>query len=98
MFLIYNMNQNHYETLGVSKDASQEEIKKNYRKLSLQHHPDRGGNEETFKKLSEAYEQIGDPENRQKYDMEQNNPFLGKKFSTKVVSTIRKGKIFYQKK
>ncbi len=77
MFLIYNMNQNHYETLGVSKDASQDEIKKKYRKLSLQHHPDRGGNEETFKKLSEAYEQIGDPENRQRYDMEQNNPFLG---------------------
>ena len=50
---------------------------KKYRKLSLQHHPDRGGNEETFKKLSEAYEQIGDPENRQRYDMEQNNPFLG---------------------
>ena len=77
MFLIYYMNQNHYVTLGVSKDASQDEIKKKYRKLSLQHHPDRGGNEETFKKLSEAYEHIGDPENRQKYDMEQNNPFLG---------------------
>ena len=65
------MSENYYNILGVSKDASQDEIKKKYRKLSLQHHPDRGGDAEQFKKVSEAYENIGDPESRQKYDMEQ---------------------------
>lgn len=76
-FNFYNMGENYYNVLGVSKDASQDEIKKKYRKLSLQHHPDRGGDAEQFKKISEAYENIGNPESRQRYDMEQNNPFLG---------------------
>ena len=39
----------HYQTLGVDKTATQAEIKKSYRKLSMQHHPDKGGNEDKFK-------------------------------------------------
>lgn len=64
---------NHYQTLDVSKDASEQDIKKSYRKLSLQYHPDRnGGNEEAtekYKKINEAYEVLSDSQKRQEYDM-----------------------------
>jgi curved DNA-binding protein len=48
----------YYKILGVSRNATEEEIKKAYRKLAMTHHPDRGGNEEEFKKIKEAYEQL----------------------------------------
>ncbi len=64
--------RDYYEVLGVSRTASDEEIKKAYRKLALQHHPDRNaGNkaaEEKFKELSEAYEVLNDSQKRQQYD------------------------------
>jgi len=50
--------KNPYDILGVQPTTSNEEIKRAYRKLSLKHHPDRGGDEEKFKELSAAYEQI----------------------------------------
>jgi DnaJ-class molecular chaperone len=72
-----NNNNNLYETLGISKTATQEEIKKAYRKLSLELHPDRnnGSDESTeqFKKISNAYETLGDEDKRKKYDMRDNN-------------------------
>jgi molecular chaperone DnaJ len=61
----------HYKTLGVDKKASQEDIKKAYRKLARQYHPDTNsepGAEERFKAISEAYDIVGDPEKRKKYD------------------------------
>src|SRR4051795_7877931 len=61
----------YYKILGVSKKASQEDIKKAYRKLARQYHPDtnsEAGAEERFKAISEAYDVIGDPEKRKKYD------------------------------
>src|SRR3954464_3990422 len=61
----------HYKTLGVDRKASQEEIKKAYRKLARQYHPDankNAGAEERFKQISEAYDTLGDPEKRKKYD------------------------------
>ena len=45
-----------YEALGLTKEASYDEIKKAYRKLALQHHPDRGGDSEKFKEINAAYE------------------------------------------
>jgi len=71
-----NNSNNLYETLGIDKTATQEEIKKAYRKLSLEMHPDRnnGSDESTeqFKKISKAYETLGDEDKRKNYDMRDN--------------------------
>lgn len=61
--------KDYYEVLGVSKNASDDEIKKAFRKLAVQHHPDKeGGNEEKFKEINEAYEVLKDKQKRQRYD------------------------------
>lgn len=63
------MSRDFYETLGVSKGASDDEIKKAYRKLAHQHHPDKtGGDEAKFKEISEAYQVLSDKSKRQQYD------------------------------
>lgn len=61
----------YYSTLGVSKTASQEEIKKAYRKLAMKHHPDKGGNEARFKEINEAYDTLSDPHKRALHDHQQ---------------------------
>ena len=69
----------HYQTLGVAKNATPDDIKKSYRKLASKHHPDKGGDTATFQKLEEAYRILSDPQQRQQYDnpMPQGNPFQG---------------------
>ena len=57
-----------YETLEVSKDADEKEIKKSYRRLSRIHHPDKGGDEHKFKEIAAAYEILSDSEKRKLYD------------------------------
>ncbi len=70
-------NKNLYKILEVSKDASQEEIKKSYRKLSMKYHPDRNTDdkeaEEKFKEISVAYATLSNPQKRKEYD----NPMSG---------------------
>ncbi len=60
--------RDYYEILGISKTSSKEEIKKAYKKLALQYHPDKGGDAEKFKELSEAYAVLTDDVKRQQYD------------------------------
>ena len=64
----------YYEILGVSKDASDIEIKKAYRALSFKHHPDKGGDIAKCQQINEAYETLGDAAKRQEYDMRGSNP------------------------
>src|SRR5271157_1306534 len=64
--------KDYYETLGVPRTASADELKKSFRKLARQYHPDvakdKKKSEERFKEINEAYEVLSDPEKRKKYD------------------------------
>ena len=64
---------NAYETLGVPKGASDDEIKRAYRKLASQHHPDKGGDTRRFQEIQSAYDTLSDPVKRQQHDNP--NPF-----------------------
>jgi DnaJ-class molecular chaperone len=59
----------YYSTLGLQRNASEDDIKKAYRKMAMKHHPDRGGDEKQFKQVSEAYEILSDPQKKQMVDM-----------------------------
>ncbi|KAI0071577.1 TPR-like protein [Panus rudis PR-1116 ss-1] len=60
--------KDYYKILGVSREATETEIKKAYRRESLKHHPDKGGDEEKFKLIAEAHQVLSDPHRRQRYD------------------------------
>jgi molecular chaperone DnaJ len=87
------MAKDYYATLGVDKKATQDDIKKAFRKLAHKHHPDKGGSDDTFKEITEAYAILGDEKKRREYDTygqafpggapggAQGNPFGGFDFS-----------------
>ncbi|MBI5794404.1 molecular chaperone DnaJ [Candidatus Uhrbacteria bacterium] len=63
------MSKDYYHILGISKSASQDEVKAAFRRLAHQHHPDKtGGDDKKFKEANEAYQVLGDPDKRAKYD------------------------------
>jgi DnaJ-class molecular chaperone len=70
-------NRTYYDILGVSDNADETEIKKAYRSLSLKHHPDRGGDAEKFKEMSEAFQTLSDPQKRRMYDLESRGGGMG---------------------
>jgi DnaJ-class molecular chaperone len=72
------MSESFYSILEVSENATSEEIKKSYRRLSMEFHPDKNKDPSAtakFQKISEAYETLGDLEKKKHYDMTRNNPF-----------------------
>lgn len=73
--------QDHYKTLGVSENATADELKKAYRKLAKKYHPDVTGGDKAkearFKEISSAYDVLGDDKKRQEYDLQRKNPFAG---------------------
>lgn len=61
--------QNYYDVLGVDKSATSEDIKRAFRKKAMEHHPDKGGDSEKFRQVSEAYETLSDDQKKSNYDM-----------------------------
>jgi DnaJ family protein A protein 2 len=61
-------NKKYYDLLGVDKNATYDQIKKAYRKLAIKHHPDKGGDPEKFKEITNAYETLSDKDKRELYD------------------------------
>jgi molecular chaperone DnaJ len=62
------MSKDYYKILGIGKNATPDEIKKAYRRLAHEHHPDKGGNQEKFKEVNEAYQVLSDERKRSQYD------------------------------
>lgn len=60
--------ESYYDILGVKRDATDDEIKRAFRKLAAKYHPDAGGDEQKFKEVSEAYTTLSDPQKRREYD------------------------------
>ena len=60
--------RNYYDILGVKRDATDDEIKRAFRKLAAKYHPDAGGDEQKFKEISEAYTTLSNPDKRKEYD------------------------------
>src|SRR6267142_6004935 len=72
--------RDYYEVLGVEREATEEQVKKAYRKLAFENHPDRNkadGAEARFKEATEAYEVLRDPDKRAQYDRFGHTPFGG---------------------
>ena len=80
--------ENHYQTLGIESTATADQIKQAYRKLAMQHHPDRGGDAAAFQKIQQAYSVLSDPAQRQQYDQPHRHPHAGSGHSPFNFDTI----------
>lgn len=84
----------HYATLGITENATTAEIKKAFRKLAAEHHPDKGGSEEKFKQINEAYHVLKEDSTRQQYDAQRRmgtNPFGNGPFRQQRANPFRQG-------
>jgi len=75
------MSKDYYKTLGIDKTASAEEVKAAFRRLALEHHPDKGGSAEKFKEANEAYQVLSDTSKRAQYDRFGSVPEAGQGFN-----------------
>jgi len=86
-----------YSILGIDKTSSANDIKKAYRKLAKEYHPDKAeGNEERFKEIADAYETLGNPQKKAQYDQRRNNPFadFGHDFTGSMFEDLIKNQNF----
>lgn len=85
------MSEDLYGILGVKNNATQAEIKKAYKKLAVKHHPDKGGDEELFKNISNAYSVLSDESKRSQYDSKTRGGFegFGKSYSEDIFEHFR---------
>jgi len=87
-----------YKILGVEKTTTADDVKKAYRKLAKEYHPDTSsGNEEKFKEIADAYETLSNPKKKAVYDQKQNNPFgggFGEGFSESMFDDLLKNQNF----
>ncbi len=88
--------RNPFETLGVQTDASKEQIKKAYRKLAMEHHPDKGGDEDKFKEISEAYSVLSDDSKRHAYEASRRGPPPGFDFGFDPFEFFRRQARYHQ--
>jgi len=82
--IVESSTESYYKVLGVDKNASKKDIKKSFRKLAVQYHPDKNDSpnaEEKFRKIAEAYEVLSDDEKRRQYDMSGGSGQQNYKFS-----------------
>ena len=68
---------NYYQTLGIEQGANADEIKRAYRRLASQHHPDKGGDKNKFQEIELAYRTLSDPQTRAQYDNPHSRPGFG---------------------
>ena len=87
--------KNYYHILGISKNANLTQIKKAYRKLALKHHPDRGGDENKFKEISEAYEVLSDQNKKRQYDRNHNTHNFSNSFNSNPMNMFNQ--MFWRK-
>lgn len=86
------MSEDYYDILGVNKDASDDEIKRAYRKLALKTHPDKNNGDDTmFKKINLAYETLSDPDKRHEYDNPNQMPNFNANFGEDIFEQIFRG-------
>ncbi len=70
VFKLYTCMKNYYQTLGLNESASEDEVKRAYKRMAMQHHPDRGGDVGRFQEIQEAYDTLTDPQRRAQWEQQ----------------------------